>query len=968
MNSMSWLLLLLLFSGLTIPVACNSDSQKRAPSYDDVYPFKESPRQLPVSCPLTPAVEIGGRRRLALVVGVGDYRRYPSTRVKSLAGPVNDVTSMRRLLTDRNGFAFPVENICVLTDADATQENFETAFEEALINRIKSDSDIVVIYRAGHGSQSRDSNGDEDDGLDETFLFFDKEYVDDSYYNLLTQLHKRTHNIVVIDDACHSGTPTRGVSSEDFVERFVRPTDKALDLGMQRPSFIDRDKNLNAYLPGTIVLSAAGDDSTALERYNQGVFTTALVKVLESGESMTYAQLARRIPAIVRAQRSPQIPQFQGDLSRYVLDDNARSVPLAWEVSETEPELRLEGPPTPGFGVGAEFRIYDGALTGGALRDPERQKAMARVLEALPGANAATVCLPVAADVGPPMFKADACGSPENARDREGRRIQIGDLAILVSTADGFAKACVHIRGVGEMDSFTASEKENVKEIMAKDPEAGLYIDSDCGLGEFDVSHVDGSIVLRDASGHIRNVFRHETFEAQAKELAKALSLHARQRVLLELEGEGGELFKDDDTLRVQVVESEKQHSACANAGKIIRKGNMGEYYIPMCQKWQIMVSYSAPRKPEQDLPELNVGALMLFSNGNIIGLPQSGESIVLQPGGKPHLFSAVTTAVPPLDLPEYMLVFGTQDGNKVNWSDLADTVSERGVNDQAVGPLHRVLARALRPGTRGGNVNYASEQETAWTMSRIETRVVANAEFEEIKAEDRQPVAREYTIADFDIGPYLPLSPQSQLRAVLLKAAELAKTEVDYNQHDWNKGSDEENLRYGIDCSRAIWYAFTRAGVRYNNRSTADYRKNNPLGSYLTTAGMVGSDSAMSDSFVSCDVSKPQLGDVLVYRDDGKEDGHTVMVIDPVKRIAWGSHGWDGNPKDNPAIPFDNGVEFQRIKYKPDWRRWDRSGMEVKACWRHRLFIGSEKKVAEYDVNTTSACSRARCGRKARY
>jgi hypothetical protein len=63
-------------------------------------------------------------------------------------------------------------------------------------------------------------------------------------------------------------------------------------------------------------------------------------------------------------------------------------------------------------------------------------------------------------------------------------------------------------------------------------------------------------------------------------------------------------------------------------------------------------------------------------------------------------------------------------------------------------------------------------------------------------------------------------------------------------------------------------------------------------------------------------------------------------MVIDPAKRIAWGSHGWDGNAKESDyKVKADTGVEFQRIKYKPDWKRWDRQDMELKRCWRYRRF-----------------------------
>jgi len=95
-----------------------------------------------------------------------------------------------------------------------------------------------------------------------------------------------------------------------------------------------------------------------------------------------------------------------------------------------------------------------------------------------------------------------------------------------------------------------------------------------------------------------------------------------------------------------------------------------------------------------------------------------------------------------------------------------------------------------------------------------------------------------------------------------------------------------------------------------------------------------------MEDEFESCsDDPHLRTGDILVYRDDSRGDGHVVMVIDPAKRIAWGSHGWDGNPKILPVEP-DKGVEYQKIKFKTDWERWDRKTMARKACWRYRPFV----------------------------
>src|SRR5690606_27829658 len=114
----------------------------------------------------------------------------------------------------------------------------------------------------------------------------------------------------------------------------------------------------------------------------------------------------------------------------------------------------------------------------------------------------------------------------------------------------------------------------------------------------------------------------------------------------------------------------------------------------------------------------------------------------------------------------------------------------------------------------------------------------------------------------------------------------------------------------------------------------------------YLPTSMMVGADSLMSDEFEQCPADDGfQLGDILEYRSDSddperRNTGHTVMVIDPEKRIAWGSPGWDGEGR-TPGNEPDTDVEYQLFQYTPDWERWDRSDMSLKMCWRHRQFAG---------------------------
>jgi hypothetical protein len=224
--------------------------------------------------------------------------------------------------------------------------------------------------------------------------------------------------------------------------------------------------------------------------------------------------------------------------------------------------------------------------------------------------------------------------------------------------------------------------------------------------------------------------------------------------------------------------------------------------------------------------------------------------------------------------------------------------------------------------------------------MTSLSFRVEANSRFlEPTPSTPLSASSREYTLKRFDIRPYLPDDPSTALARVLRTADALAKASPSdgygYKQHDWSGSSDAANLKTGIDCSRAIWYAFTRSGLRYNREDR-----------YLDTSLMVSGQSWMSDEFEQCAIDGDYaLGDVLVYRsnDPQRGDGHVVLVVDAQKRIAWGSQGWDGNGR-TPGVEPDTGVEYQLIKYKQDWARWDRSDMALKMCWRNRAFAADAR------------------------
>jgi len=125
-------------------------------------------------CAAPPSVNAGERAptsaaaapgvKRALLVGINNYKAVPH-----LMGSLNDVAAMKQILTTRWGFS--PDNIVILTEQAATRAAILRELRRLV--RESGPNDTVVFHYSGHGSQVKDLNGDEDDGLDETLVPYD---------------------------------------------------------------------------------------------------------------------------------------------------------------------------------------------------------------------------------------------------------------------------------------------------------------------------------------------------------------------------------------------------------------------------------------------------------------------------------------------------------------------------------------------------------------------------------------------------------------------------------------------------------------------------------------------------------------------------------------------------------------------------------------------------------------------------
>lgn len=155
----------------------------------------------------------------ALLVGVSDYGNAMEDPNKwaNISG-ANDVTLLAPLFQEQG---FTVES---LVDSKATHARITKALDELAKNSKKGD--IVYVHFSMHGQPFEDLNGDEEDGWDEALIPVDAEMLyaegvyegknhllDDElevYFNDIRSKLGSEGQLIVILDACHSGTASRG--------------------------------------------------------------------------------------------------------------------------------------------------------------------------------------------------------------------------------------------------------------------------------------------------------------------------------------------------------------------------------------------------------------------------------------------------------------------------------------------------------------------------------------------------------------------------------------------------------------------------------------------------------------------------------------------------------------------------------------------------------------------------------------
>ena len=141
--------------------------------------------------------------RNALLIGMN----YPETTYK-LSGCVNDINTIEKLLIEKFNF----KNIVKLHDSSSIlPTKINILLQLKLLLGQSNSGDVLFFHYSGHGSQIKDINGDETDGMDEVIIpvdYFSNNsiIVDDEIKGIIQENLKEGVKLIVLMDCCNSGT------------------------------------------------------------------------------------------------------------------------------------------------------------------------------------------------------------------------------------------------------------------------------------------------------------------------------------------------------------------------------------------------------------------------------------------------------------------------------------------------------------------------------------------------------------------------------------------------------------------------------------------------------------------------------------------------------------------------------------------------------------------------------------------
>ncbi|ANB14936.1 Ca(2+)-dependent cysteine protease MCA1 [Sugiyamaella lignohabitans] len=281
-------------------------------------------------------------KRKALCIGIN----YIGSK-NALRGCINDAHAISAYLQDRHGYK--KDDMVILTDDSRdprsipTKENILRAMQW-LVSGAQT-NDTLFLHYSGHGGQTRDLDGDEDDGFDETIYPVDFEQagniVDDQIHDIVVRPLMPGVRLTALFDSCHSGSildlpylySTKGLLKEPNLAKDAGMGLMGAVTSYSRGDLMGVFNSLNSvykkattggraneitrrtkFSPADVIqLSGCKDDQTSADAVeggtNTGAMSYSFIEVMSQNPNQSYISLLNNMRQVM-ARKYTQRPQL----------------------------------------------------------------------------------------------------------------------------------------------------------------------------------------------------------------------------------------------------------------------------------------------------------------------------------------------------------------------------------------------------------------------------------------------------------------------------------------------------------------------------------------------------------------------------------------------------------------------------------------------------------------------------------
>jgi len=235
-----------------------------------------------------------------------------------LSGCVNDVQTMLNML---QRIEYPLQEAVILVDDPRFPGRTGEPTKHGILQGLRwlcegaRPGDCLFLHFSGHGSQLRNTDGTEEDGMDECMVPLDYQrngmIIDDDIYLGCVQPLPPGVRLTAVMDCCHSGTLM------DLPYEFQATSQAAFGQPMMR-CVSRKGMNLGC---DVLMLSGCADNQTSADVGNSGSLggmegraggacTNALANVMVSTRGLSMADLLRQMRDFLKSKRYSQVPQL----------------------------------------------------------------------------------------------------------------------------------------------------------------------------------------------------------------------------------------------------------------------------------------------------------------------------------------------------------------------------------------------------------------------------------------------------------------------------------------------------------------------------------------------------------------------------------------------------------------------------------------------------------------------------------